>query len=357
MSEDRFIELILKDLSGNIHPDERTELQYFLNDADYLKRYKVYKMYWSRHDHNYINNEALFQKVKLRIDGMETEENGNFENEKRSGKFQWFFRWQNAAAVVIIVSSLFLLYQSTHPDNTLKSNAWRERITLRGSKASFILPDGSRISLNSDSKIRFPEFFTGHTREVYLSGEAFFDVKKDPAHPFIIHTGKMNVKVLGTAFNIKAYPNEPSSETTLIRGSVEVTLKDRPEDKVILKPTEKLIVNYSSPAGTLKGAGEPKSNISSNALTQITYMQKQDSVIVETSWVQNKLIFQDESLDEVCRSLERWYNINIHINNEELKSRRITVPFKDETINEALKALSTIEPFQYKIQGNSVYIY
>lgn len=357
MDDDRFIELLLKDLSGEILREEREELQHFLKDEECLKRYKLYKMYWSEHDTAHTDNEALFHNVQLRIG----EQENAFSDDKanRPGRSAFIYRWKYAAAIVLIGVCSFLLYRTIGSDNLASAGSWGEKITARGRKVSFILPDGTHVSLNSDSKIRFPKSFSGKAREVYLSGEAFFDVKKDASHPFIIHAGKMNVRVLGTAFNVKAYPNESSSETTLIRGAVEVTLKDRPEDKIILKPTEKLIVNYStSKAPADKVEEEPQKRIAqSNALTQITYMQKQDTTIVETSWVQNKLIFKNEDFAEVGRSMERWYNMDIHFRNESLKELRFSGNFETETIDQALMALQATEPFRYKIEGRSVYIY
>src|ERR1019366_6846207 len=103
-------------------------------------------------------------------------------------------------------------------------------------KSKIVLSDGSVVTLNSETTLRYPAEFNGQTREVYLDGEAFFDVAKDHKHPFIVHAGKMNVRVLGTAFNIKSYANDATSETTLIRGAIEVTMSDRPSDRIILKP-------------------------------------------------------------------------------------------------------------------------
>ncbi len=358
MNDDRFIELLLKDLAGEMLREEREELRHFLKDEECLKRYKLYRMYWSEYDPAYTDNETLFHNVQMRIG----EQENSLPDVKadQPGRSSFIYMWKYAAAIILIGVCSFLLYRTIGSDNLTSAGAWKEKTTARGRKVSFVLPDGTHVSLNSDSKIRFPESFSGKSREVYLSGEAFFDVKKDASHPFIIHAGKMNVRVLGTAFNVKAYPNESSSETTLIRGAVEVTLKDRPEDKIILKPTEKLIVDYSTSKAPIEKIEEEepqRRTAPSNALTQITYMQKQDTTIVETSWVQNKLIFKNEDFAEVGRSMERWYNIDIHFRNEGLKELRFSGNFQTETIDEALMALQVTEPFRYKIEGRSVYIY
>ena len=350
MTDDRFIVLLSKKFSDEISADEKDELQDYLTDETYAKRYDLYTMYWSEHSSNYINNEALFQKVKLRIIDQEIP-----SVSERSPYTLYFLR--SAAAIILLAICSVFYYTQRGSTNKVENNQWVERATARGSKMAFILPDGTHISMNSVSRIRFPKTFSGKIREVYLTGEAFFDVKRDAAHPFIIHAGKMNVKVLGTAFNVKAYPNDPSSETTLIRGLLEVTLRDRPADKIILNPTEKLIVNYSNRATKdliAEKNGEIKKSV---ALTQITNMQKQNQDIVETSWVKNRLVFKDEDFAEVVRILERWYNVDIHIDNERLKVLRFSSIFENETLDEALKALQVTEAFHYKIEGKTVTIY
>jgi transmembrane sensor len=114
--------------------------------------------------------------------------------------------------------------------------------TKKGSKSHIVLPDGTNVWLNADSKIIYPGNFQGETREVSLVGEAFFDVVKNVNKPFIIHTGTMDVKVLGTAFNVRSYPGEMTTEASLLRGLIEVTLNGTEKKKILLKPNEKLTV-------------------------------------------------------------------------------------------------------------------
>lgn len=357
MTEDRFTELLLKDLSGEILPGEKEEFQQALADDSYMKRYQLFKLYWSEHSSNQTNSENLLRKIYQKIEQAEPEV--KIMNEEPMKRAFRPYRWRSIAAVLAVGVISVWLYRLYLPNIPAEKDTWLEKVTKRGQKAYFSLPDGTRISLNSSSKLRYRANAPDGGREVYLAGEAYFDVKKDREHPFVIHTEKMNVRVLGTEFNVKAYPDESTSETTLIKGAVEVTLKDRPEDKVILKPTEKLIVNFSPLKGSSAGSKEQEGRIDlpNNTLTEITYMRKQDSAIVETSWIQNKLVFKDEPLDEVCRSLERWYNVSITIKNDQLKQVRYTVTFAGEPLHAVLKALQTADPFQYRIEGDVVYIY
>ncbi|HWZ04919.1 MAG TPA: FecR domain-containing protein, partial [Mucilaginibacter sp.] len=208
---------------------------------------------------------------------------------------------------------------------------------------------------------RYPPVFNGQTREVYLNGEAFFDVFKDHQHPFIVHAGKMNVKVLGTAFNIKSYANESRSETTLIRGAIEVTMSDRPSDRIILKPNEKLILNNTTiqkrgVTGNLT-AMRTDTVYSNYALTNLTHLKSNDTTVVETSWVNNKLIFKDQAFNEIANQMERWYGVKIAFRNESVKDYRFTGVFENESVIQALDALKLIENFNYKYKNETISIY
>jgi len=240
-------------------------------------------------------------------------------------------------------------------------NSWQNKTTIKREKSTIVLTDGTRITLNSQSSLRYPATFTGKTREVYLSGEAFFDVQKDHEHPFIIHAEKMDIKVLGTAFNVKSYPNDPQSETTLIRGAIEVTLNDRPSDHIILKPSEKLIVKNKLFEPVRKNTTKinpAETNMGMQyVLTTFTRLQPDDSTVVETSWVKNKLVFRDESFSGLASRMERWYGVDIKFKNDALKQYRFSGIFENERINEALDALRMTENFNYKIKNNTVYIY
>ena len=106
-----------------------------------------------------------------------------------------------------------------------------------------LLPDGSTVWLNAGSRLTYDSLYGTTLREVTLSGEAYFDVVKNPKKPFIIHTGKINIRVLGTVFNVKSYPEEQTIETSLIKGSIEVSFPSQPSKKIILKPNQKLIID------------------------------------------------------------------------------------------------------------------
>jgi len=228
--------------------------------------------------------------------------------------------------------------------------------TKHGSRTRVDLPDGTKVWLNAGSSLSYQHNFGSNNRNVTLVGEAYFDVVKNTEKPFIIHTNKMDIKVLGTAFNVSCYPNARKVETSLIRGSIEVTLLDRPKEKIYLKPNDKLtlldnIISNNS-VGKLKTSAiaTQARNIPQLSISHITYLPIDNSV-VETSWINNKLVFSSETFEEVSQKMEKWYDVNIQFTDEKLKQVKLTGSFERETIVEALSALQLTTPFQFQISN------
>ena len=260
--------------------------------------------------------------------------------------------WGVAAASILLFWFVFKTNENIEVkpiNNTVSTKA--------GDKANINLPDGSKVWLNGDSKITYVEDSKNKTREVYLSGEAFFDVAKDKTKPFIIHTRTINLRVLGTAFNVRSYENEKETETALVHGSVEVTLRNRPNQKIFLKPGEKLLVR-NIPVDPLPNQNRQKRN-EETPIAVLTTMQHYgtDSSSVETSWTKNELVFNDEPLDKIALNLERWFNVRVTIVNESLKKERYTATIEeDDKLENFLEALKLAEGFHYTIKNKEVVI-
>jgi ferric-dicitrate binding protein FerR (iron transport regulator) len=282
----------------------------------------------------------------------------------------FYKRWQVYAAVLIPLAILAFSFKflGGNDTNTVSTYKHINEINVNpGAKTKIQLPDGSQVWVNSDSKLSYPETFKGSVREVFLEGEAYFDVVKDPFHPFIVHTSGIDIKVLGTAFNVKAYDAEPTIEATLIHGMIEVGKTNQPDaPKVILKPHEKLIFNklankLTDEANTAKvqriSSATPLMNIITPAIT-IAPLAKNiaDTAIVETSWIYNRLMFEDEKFEDLAIKMERWFNVKIVIATDRIKSYTISGSFENETIEEALKELQYLVPFSYQIDGRDIYI-
>lgn len=253
--------------------------------------------------------------------------------------------------------SFFHTEISSHPaDNIAKVD--NEISTHNGSKTHLVMPDGTLVWLNAGSRLTYDRNFGAAYREVTLTGEAFFDVARNAERPFVIHTARIDVKVLGTRFNVKSYPTDRTTEATLIRGSIEVSIKDRPSEKIILKPNEKLVVanDDSTLHRNVHSHHAVNGDESLVSIRKPTY-ETVTGAIIETSWVDNKLVFQDEEFSELAARMERWYGVEIRFDNFRLEAWRFTGTFQNETIQQALEALKLTANFYYKIDGSKITIY
>lgn len=296
-----------------------------------------------------------------------TENNIPFENEPATNdagpdttlpRKRSFLKIVTAVGIAASLVLVFLLVLRKPPGKKTDALAQQEVkviSTRPGAKSSFQLPDGSTVWLNAGSKLTYQKDFSGNTREVTLSGEGFFDVVKNPQKPFLIHAGNIDIRVLGTAFNVKAYPEDKTSEISLIRGRIEVSLKNRSNDRISLSPNEKLVVDNETTTGKATATpgtpGEPL--IAVNKLQH----DPKDSTVAEIQWIDNKLVFNNESFREVATRMERWYGVEIIIDDPALEEKRLTGNFEQETIEQAMEALTITTPFVFERKGNKIIIH
>ena len=232
-------------------------------------------------------------------------------------------------------------------------------VANNGSRSRSLLPDGTIVWLNAGSKLHYENDFNGSTREVRLEGEAFFDVVKQPGRPFIVHTSGIDIRVLGTAFNVKSYPEDKTVETTLYRGLVQVSRKDDSKEKSIqLKPNEKLILPKQAAKEEEKLSEEKtplaKPTPASFIITHIDSTKK-ESERFETAWLYSRLEFRGDSFEELAHKLERWYNVTIVFADEKVKNLNFNGSFEKENVDQAFKALQVAVPlFNYKIENHEI---
>lgn len=338
MQTDRFIWLLTRQLSGEISAEEHKELEtMLLAEPSLRKAREALVRYWhnSHQGGDEKGTKHAFDKLVSRMDDTA------WPAVKPAPPRRWWIPLLSAAAVLVLgTTALFWI---------LKEPRLTSEYNTRGTRSLIKLADGTTVWLNADSELKYPARFKDGRREVYLKGEAYFDVAKDAEKPFVVHTDKMDINVLGTSFNIRSYPNDSTSETTLISGEVEVALVSDPEQKFRLKPAEKLILANKKDSVNL----QPEQPVISGA----TYFEREDSAIIETAWVDNKLIFSDESFANLAARMERWYNVTIRFENTSIQQLRFTGLFKKETLEQALEALKLTEGFNYKIIEDTVIIY
>ena len=244
-----------------------------------------------------------------------------------------------AASLLVLVAGLALyLHTVKHPPTYPTAIA-----APRGAKKSMQLPDGSKLWLNAGSKIVISNAFTLGNREVSLEGEAFFNVKHDEQHPFVIHAGNLDVRVLGTTLNVRAYPGDSSVETTLIDGKVTVEVPGDAASAVVLRPNEKLTIAVgNAPVKFVHRPIEP---------------DRTDGTITETSWVSNKLVFRQETLAAMATRLERWYDVTIVFENQRFRNDTLSGTFPQEPIGDVMHALQITAGFRYRIEKDTVRIW
>lgn len=371
MNEDAYIwSLITKKLAGEATAAELSALEELLRkQPSWQYAYEMLAGWWPLVPAESLHPQAEESYARL-LDTLQLPTEAGLpatgaESAPWAGKaYRWHHlgKWLAVAGVVIVlVTAGGWLLQRGAPatgSGALKAVSGRlsEVSTHYGSKSRVTLPDGTVVWLNSGSKFTYDnKHFGQSTREVTLSGEAFFDVTHDAAHPFVIHAGKMDVTVLGTAFDVKSYPEDPTAEATLIRGSIEVSFPDHPEKRVLLEPRQKLIVLNDAHLALRRLDSLKSGTAKPYKITPVTLIPS-DSTVVETSWVQNKLAFRGETFADLAVQMERWYNVTIDFSDSTVKQYRFTGVFANESLDQALKALQITAPFHYKIEKNEVYI-
>lgn len=291
--------------------------------------------------------EQLADNVLKRIAGMEEAVPAGPVSRKRpAGK------WWIAACCLLLFAGGF--YWFAQPAAGLKVVT-----TDAGMKTRIRLSDGTMMWLNAGSTVKYPQKFGEKTREVYLSGEAYFDVQRDANRPFVIRTDKMNIRVLGTSFNVRSYSDEDFSETALISGAVEVTVQESGvERKVVLKPSEKLVVRKPAVEKTKEGKDiQVAGNRDLIEQTKVSVVPAMNSgLVVETAWLSNQLVFQNETMESISRRLERWYGTTIIIEKPSLSTLRFSGRADNLPLEKLLSVLKEIRPFEYTVQGDTVII-
>lgn len=224
-------------------------------------------------------------------------------------------------------------------ENNSEELAYNILTIPNGKKFQIVLSDGTTVHLNAGSSFKYPEkFINSSNRQVYLLvGEAYFEVTKDAAHPFIVNTDNVNVRVLGTEFNISSYPEDTSINTVLIEGAVSIFSNDKTYDKATsleLKPGHKASWNKN------------KNNVTIEEVDTNIY----------TGWKDGKLIFKNTQFKNIIKKLERHFNVSIINNNAKLNERYYDATFDIETIEQVLNAFSKSSKMQFTIENNQIII-
>ena len=368
MSIERFWILVARKLSGESSDEEIRELEELIRSHPHLHfSIEIITNLW--------NQESIKDQVSLQFSysrhlermknlgiPMLSETAGDEANPsyliEGSRKGHLMRKLGIAASIIVTLAAggYYYFARETKPLRPAENVAQLAVSTKYGSRTNIQLPDGSKVWLNSGSTLTYDKQFGKEIREVVLSGEAFFDIVKNAAKPFIIHTANMDIKVLGTQFNVKSYANDNHSEASLIHGSIEVALKKRGSEKILLKPNEKIVVMNEAVVKNTSRTLQKSTMKDPIISVQKLHYDEKDSTIIETSWVDHKLYFSNESFEEIAVKMERWYGIPVVIQDPDIRSMRFTGSFTTETVERALEAIKFSTPFNYLIKENKIVI-
>ncbi len=359
MNRNRVIELFTRKLTGEATPEELLEYQQLLKTEGETALHELMENWWNNKPHvkdaYQSDSDQHFNQILTTATADEIIEQANVGGKSSTIiKNPSLKKWLFAAAAIFI--GLIVTFQLGVFKSTVGSNFQNNVIVAkRGTKSKLILPDGTQVWLNSESKLTYGSSFSDSIREVTLDGEAYFDVVKDKRHPFIVRTSAISIRVLGTAFNVKSYQQDPTIETTLVRGMIEVHKNNEPNaSKIILHPNEKLVYNKPRAITEIATGTIP----TTSQLISISTLPKNiaDSARKETSWVYGRLVFDGDSFTTLAEKMERWYNVKITIQNNTVANYRFAGVFENENVDEAFKALQLIAMFKYTINENEIII-
>jgi len=317
--------LIANCLSGSATGEDLIRLNDWVNSAaenrQYYQRMKnIWDISHTRVSFQDIHAEKAYTEIQRKLTRV-----------NRRSFFIGFF--QRAAAVIFIpmlIGSYFLGKSNQQYDPEASRNmVYNEVSAAFGTRSMLTLGDGSRVWLNAGSKLKYPNHFEGSKREVYLTGEGYFEVESNVSKPFIVHTSVLNVRATGTRFNVNASGFDNKTLVTLLSGKVTVCKNIKGAEPVEIT---KLHPNQHLSFDTLLGSFDVKN--------EDTYKY--------IAWKDGKMIFRNEPLEEVIKKIGYYYNVEIELRDEKLKEYRYRATFEEESIYEILELLKLSSPVDYR---------
>jgi transmembrane sensor len=319
--ETNYRDIAAKQLNGKASPAEMAKLEQWLakstqNEAAYQEQKRIWQL-TSPSEAEEVDTDAAWLKVKSQL------------TQKPETKVIPMYSkvWRVAASVILLIGMMWLMRYYLFP------NYGMEVIESGDSPIAVVLPDKSQVWLNKGSKLLYDKEFDDQERIVQLEGEAFFQVHRDTSRPFIILSNRAKTQVLGTSFNLRAYPNEPLIELAVATGKVSFRDKDNKTEEVILTPGF---------AATL--------NTKHQAITRTTFTEEN-----AWAWKTGKLHFQNEGLANVLTALERYYDVKLELHNSSVGNCQFTGTFQHTALEEVLQVLEATLQLKYTQQEKQHY--
>lgn len=338
INEEQFISLVARKLAGQATSAELQELDDLLQANDILRaRFLLLQQYFTDASvYSAADTEQALERTLMKIRAGKEEQAVTVVHRKR-------WKWMAAAAVIAgIVITALLLWPRYRAESTLAQLAlpdtalWLTRQNGKATRAVVELADGSKVWLNADSKMTYPPVFGKSSREVFLSGEAFFNVTGSPDRPFIVHLTQGTVKVLGTSFNVRAYGDE-AVQTSVTSGKVAFIPKytgNQTPDTFLITPDKKVIYDHT------KGQIETAATVGAD----------------DKAWTEGRLVFKDQPLEEICQELERTFGKKVKFKSEAAKEFRLTGSFSNNNLQEIMYYLARSKAFKYTLTDSLLVI-
>ncbi len=354
--------LIGRYLSGGCSASESEQLITWINTSDENRRYFTqYKFIWLKSGvENVKFSGNKWERLLIRI-----EQNENKSSQRDKDKIRRIFRLSGYAALILLLLGMVSLYfYFSKSQNTGKQLTENVINVPYGSKLLLTLPDNSKVWINSGSRLVYDNKFGIDNRNIRILGEAYFDVAKNPDLPFVVHAGEIDIRALGTAFNVKAYPEDHKVEATLVHGSIEVK-KQGERKQILLKPREKVtIINSELKQFSIEDEKlEPLKKIETKGVKETVKKLKEEVTIdkkinieKETAWKDGKLIFESEPLESLSKAIMRKYDVTIEFSNIKLKNYKFSGTFRDMPLEQLLDAMKFSAPIDYEIKEKRILI-
>ncbi|UCH14185.1 MAG: FecR family protein [Bacteroidales bacterium] len=364
--KDTIIEIIIKYHTGRSAEEENKILYNWLEEGEENKKQfdrisDIWFAVMNPGKKSEYDALSALKTVKAKLSGQKSIFHGNVKKQhtKTRAVFNWFIR---IAAILVIVFSLGTAGYFLFGDKMF--NTGTDELTIItapiGSKSKITLSDGTKVWLNAGSTIKYKDNFNKKDRCVELIGEGYFDVVKNEALTFTVNTHEIRIMALGTAFNVKAYPDEGSVETTLVSGSLIVEHVKKGK-KMILAPNQR--ATYFKKEGNVylsevesKSIGEVRAETLQKIKGKILHI-KQVETDVFTAWKDNRLVFRNEPFQSLVVKLERWFDVEINILNKEILDFHFNGTIENETIQDVMEIIKYALPIQYNIKHNVITIY
>ncbi len=317
---EKIVDIFNRYLSKTATEDEIAELNEWISSNEELKKWLENQMQKTSDEIDEKTKARIFEKIQNEINKQE--------------KVQFSLpKWlRNVAAIAVIALTVVGLI-SVLSNRQSAEMQFAEVGALRGQKASVTLPDGTHVILNSESTIKYSTAFNKSDRQIELTGEAYFDVAKDKKRAFVVKAGNVEVVAVGTAFNVKAYPGENQISTTLLEGKVNVS---KGKETVSMQPNEKL-----------------EFNVKNNSFNKFKLTEAENSI----GWMNDKLSFDNATLEEVVAVFSRFYNVEIQFATEAIKKQRFTGQINNNSLPSVLRILSLTSPIRFEHKDSVVVLY